>query len=63
MGNNIAMEMKAVRDREAAFPTSQSAGVSDRMIESVRQSLKVEGYDVPDRTIRDAAEQTIAIYE
>lgn len=63
MGINLAMKMKAVRDREASSPASSSTGVSDRMVESVRQSLKVEGYDVSTRTVRDVAERALATFD
>lgn len=62
MGKNLGMRMKAVREREALSAATQSTGVSDRMVESVRQSLRVEGYDVPTHVVRDVAERTLAAY-
>ena len=63
MGNNLGMKMKAVREREASSAATRSVGISDRMVESVRQSLRVEGYDVSARTVRDVTEQTLAAYD
>lgn len=46
--------LKAARRSRAG-----TEAVPARMVRSIRQSLRVEGYDVPERIIREAAERVL----
>lgn len=35
--------------------------VPARMVRSIQQSLRVEGYDVPERVVREAAERVVRV--
>ena len=50
---SLAERMRAVRRKHPATDTK----LPERLLESVRQSLKVEGYDVSIQKVREVAQQ------
>lgn len=50
---SLTARMQAIKSKYSA---SEKSTIPERMLESIRQSLKVEGYDIPISNIRKVAE-------